>query len=65
MRADTPRLTPLLGEGPYFNLHHNLVHAVRGSDVALTMVDGRVLVEDGRLATADLELPSGGLGACS
>jgi 5-methylthioadenosine/S-adenosylhomocysteine deaminase len=54
VRADTPRLTPLFGEGPYFNLHHNLVHAVRGGDVALTMVDGRVLVEDGRLATADL-----------
>lgn len=30
------------------------MHAVRGSDVALTMVDGQVLVEDGVLQTADL-----------
>jgi 5-methylthioadenosine/S-adenosylhomocysteine deaminase len=28
----------------------NLVHAARGSDVELVMVDGRILVEDGRLA---------------
>jgi 5-methylthioadenosine/S-adenosylhomocysteine deaminase len=54
VRTDTPRMTPLFGEGPYFNLQHNLVHAVRGGDVALTMVDGRILVEDGQLKTADL-----------
>jgi 5-methylthioadenosine/S-adenosylhomocysteine deaminase len=28
----------------------NLVHAARGSDVAMAMVDGRVIVEGGRLA---------------
>ena len=54
IRSDTPRLTPLFPGGPYANLHHNLVHAVRGSDVALTMVDGQVVVEDGVLRTADL-----------
>ena len=54
VRSDTPRLTPLFGEGRHANLHHNLVHAVRGSDVALTMIDGRVVVEDGVLKTADL-----------
>jgi 5-methylthioadenosine/S-adenosylhomocysteine deaminase len=54
VRTDTPRMTPLFGEGPYFNLQHNLVHAVRGGDVAMTMVDGRILVEDGILKTADL-----------
>lgn len=54
VRTDTPRMTPLFGGGPWMNLHHNLVHAVRGSDVALTMVDGQVLVEDGALQTADL-----------
>ena len=54
VRTDTPRMTPLFGAGPWMNLHHNLVHAVRGSDVALTMVDGQVLVEDGVLQTADL-----------
>ncbi|GGF35373.1 amidohydrolase family protein [Subtercola lobariae] len=54
VRTDTPRMTPLIGEGPYANLHHNLVHAVRGSDVDLTMVDGRILVQNGQLVTADL-----------
>jgi len=55
IRTDTPRMTPLFGEGPHFNLHHNLVHAVRGSDVAMTMIDGRILVEDGVLKTADMK----------
>lgn len=54
VRTDTPRMTPLFGEGPYFNLQHNLVHAVRGSDVDLTMIDGRVVVQDGRLLGTDL-----------
>ncbi len=54
VRTDTPRMTPLFGEGPYFNLQHNLVHAVRGCDVAMTMVDGQIVVEDGVLKTADL-----------
>jgi 5-methylthioadenosine/S-adenosylhomocysteine deaminase len=54
VRTDTPRMTPLFG-ADYFNLHHNLVHAVRGSDVDLTMVDGGVLVEDGQLKTADIK----------
>jgi 5-methylthioadenosine/S-adenosylhomocysteine deaminase len=54
VRSDTPRMTPLFGAGRHANLHHNLVHAVRGSDVALTMIDGRVVVEDGILRTADL-----------
>ena len=53
VRTDTPRLTPLFG-GVNGNLHHNLVHAVRGSDVDLTMVDGRIVVEDGRLLTANM-----------
>jgi 5-methylthioadenosine/S-adenosylhomocysteine deaminase len=54
VRTDTPRMTPLFGSGPYFNLQHNLVHAVRGGDVDLTVIDGKVVVEDGRLQTADL-----------
>jgi 5-methylthioadenosine/S-adenosylhomocysteine deaminase len=53
--TDTPRMTPLFGEGPYFNLQHNLVHAVRGGDVVMTMVDGEIIVEDGRLAEVDLD----------
>lgn len=55
VRCDTPRMTPFFADGPYFNLQHNLVHAVRGSDVAMTMVDGKVLVEDGVLKTADIK----------
>jgi len=33
----------------------NLVHAARGSDAAMVMVDGRVVVKDGRLADARWE----------
>ena len=54
VRADTPRMTPLFGDGPHFNLQHNLVHAVRGSDVELTMVDGQVVVEGGALVTGSM-----------
>jgi 5-methylthioadenosine/S-adenosylhomocysteine deaminase len=54
VRTDTPRMTPFFAAGPYFNIQHNLVHAVRGQDVSLTMVDGRILVEDGVLRTANL-----------
>lgn len=43
LRADTPRMTPLQ-TGRYLNLHHNLVHAVRGGDVELTIVAGRAVV---------------------
>lgn len=55
VRSDTPRMTPLIPSGPYANIHHNLVHAVRGGDVDLTIVAGRVLVEGGRLVSADLD----------
>lgn len=55
VRSDTPRMTPFFADGPYFNLQHNLVHAVRGGDVAMTMVDGEILVEDGMLKTGDLK----------
>ena len=55
VRTDTPRMTPLLPSGGYANVHHNLVHAVRGSDVDLTMVAGDVVVRDGRLVHADLD----------
>jgi len=54
VRTDTPRMTPLFGDGTYANLHHNLVHAVRGSDVDLTMVNGEIVVRDGALVNADL-----------
>jgi 5-methylthioadenosine/S-adenosylhomocysteine deaminase len=53
VRTDTPRMTPLL-TGSDGNLHHNLVHAVQGGDVDMTMVAGKVVVENGKLLTADL-----------
>jgi 5-methylthioadenosine/S-adenosylhomocysteine deaminase len=46
-------MTPLL-TGPYLNLHQNLVHAVQGGDVDLTMVAGTIVVEGGKLLSADL-----------
>jgi len=54
VRTDTPRMTPLLG-GAGGNLHHNLVHAVQGGDVDMTMVAGRILVDGGALCSADLQ----------
>lgn len=54
VRTDTPRMTPLLG-GADGNLHHNLVHAVQGGDVAMTMVAGRIVVDEGQLCTGDLQ----------
>lgn len=54
IRADQPRMVPFFADGPWANLHHNLVHAVRGSDVSLVMVNGAIVVDDGRLLTGDL-----------
>ncbi len=56
VRTDTPRMTPLFDEpgSDYFNLHHNLVFAVQGGDVDLTVCDGRELVRDGRLRSGDI-----------
>jgi 5-methylthioadenosine/S-adenosylhomocysteine deaminase len=53
VRTDTPRMTPLL-TGSEGNLHHNLVHAVQGGDVDMTMVAGRIVVDVGKLLTADI-----------
>jgi len=54
VRTDTPRMTPFMPDGAYPNIHHNLVHAVRGSDVDMTVVDGEIVVQEGRLVNADL-----------
>lgn len=54
VRTDTPRMTPFMPDGAYPNIHHNLVHAVRGSDVDMTVVDGEIVVRDGLLVNADL-----------
>jgi len=54
VRLDTPRMTPIV-TGELFNLHHNLVHAVQGGDVDLTMIDGEIVVQEGVLRTARLD----------
>lgn len=51
----TPRMTPLIDQGELFNLHTNLVHAVQGNDVMMTMVNGEIVAEHGRLKNADLQ----------
>ncbi|MBI1452275.1 MULTISPECIES: amidohydrolase family protein [Acinetobacter] len=51
----TPRMTPLITDGKLFNLHHNLVHAVQGQDIVMTMVAGKILVQNGQLVNADLQ----------
>ena len=53
VRTNTPRMTPAFMED-HFNLHHNLVFAVQGGDVTLTVCDGQEIVRDGQLLTADL-----------
>nr|WP_254202622.1 amidohydrolase family protein [Acinetobacter sp. BY419] len=52
----TPRMTPLVDEGRLFNLYSNLVHAVQGQDVVMTMVGGKVVAEHGKLLNADLQI---------
>lgn len=40
---------------PVHNLVNNLIYAASGSDVVLTMVDGKVLYRDGAFTTIDVE----------
>ncbi|MEN6543856.1 amidohydrolase [Parvibaculum sp.] len=55
VRADGPHMTPFIKEGPFFNLHHNIVHAVQGGDVLMTMVDGFIAAENGVLTAGDMQ----------
>ena len=55
LRADGPHMTPFIKEGPFFNLHHNIVHAVQGGDVLMTMVDGFIAAENGVLTAGDMQ----------
>ncbi len=45
----TPNMTPEI------DLESNLIYAAQGSDVRLTMVDGKVLYRDGTFTTLDRE----------
>ena len=47
-------MTPYFSSGDHLNIQHNLVHAVQGGDVDMTMVDGNILVEHGKLKVADM-----------
>ncbi len=40
---------------PVHDLKNNIVYSASGSDVVMTMVDGRVLYEDGEYTTIDIE----------
>lgn len=55
VNLSTPRMTPLIDQGHLFNLHTNLVHAVQGQDVMMTMVNGQVVVDNGKLVNADIQ----------
>lgn len=57
VRTDTPRMRPLFDDerSDFFNLHHNLVFAVQGGDVSLTVCDGHELVRDGKLISGNLQ----------
>lgn len=55
VKLDTPRMTPLIDHGALFNIPSNLVHAVQGQDVLMTMVAGRIVVDNGRLVHAALD----------
>lgn len=49
VNLDAPHLTPITDAAA------NLVYSARGSDVCLTMVDGRVVYRDGEFPTIDVE----------
>jgi len=38
---------------PLYNIYSHIVYAMRSSDVEMVMVDGKVVVNDGKLTTAD------------
>ena len=38
---------------PLYNIYSHIVYAMRASDVEMVMVDGKVVVHDGKLTTAD------------
>lgn len=49
LRTDVPNMHPV------HNLLNNVVYAAAGSDIVLTMVDGKVLYKDGLYTTIDIE----------
>lgn len=53
INSATPRLTPFITSGDNFNIHHNLVHSVRGGDVTTVVVNGKVVVNNGNILCVD------------
>ena len=49
MRTDVPNMHPV------HDMVNNIVYAGSGSDVVMTMVDGRVLYRDGEYTTIDID----------
>ncbi|MFR1724892.1 amidohydrolase [Emergencia timonensis] len=49
LRTDVPNMHPI------HNLTNNIVYAASGSDIALTMIDGKILYQDGEYTTIDIE----------
>jgi 5-methylthioadenosine/S-adenosylhomocysteine deaminase len=43
------------GMHPAFDLYNNVVYSASGSDIALTMVDGKIVYENGEYLTIDVE----------
>ena len=54
LRCDTARMTPFISEGEFTNIHHNIVHSAQGGDVIMTMVNGKILTENGILLTGSM-----------
>jgi 5-methylthioadenosine/S-adenosylhomocysteine deaminase len=53
--VDNPRLQPLLTGGKFNNVAANLVYAATGQDVTDVMIDGRWIVRERALQTADAQ----------
>ena len=49
MKIDVPNMHPI------HNLANNIVYSASGSDIAMTMVDGKVLYENGEYMSIDIE----------
>ena len=49
MRTDVPNMHPV------HNMLNNIVYSAAGSDIVMTMVDGKVLYENGEYKTIDIE----------
>jgi len=49
LRTDVPNMHPV------HNMANNLVYAASGSDIVMTMVDGKVIYKDGDFLTLDME----------